>query len=234
MMLSQRKVFRDTAARVLRREMRDIKDAAKKAIGKRDAVSLNLWLDQYYQKHETFVYRQFSPVMSAYADMVAGVAGDEVNAKEGQFNDQVDNFTRAYINAYAARHVGISRENVWKRIQEALETEDPIEALDESLDHYEDVRADEIARLESTRENNAAARMIYVAAGFLKIRWRSFNASCPYCSNLDGAVVGVEQTFLSSGEDYQPEGAESPLRPSSDIGHPPAHDGCDCMITAWR
>lgn len=234
MMLSQRKVFRDTAARVLRREIRDIKDAAQKAIGKRDAQSLDLWLVQFYQKHEAFVHRQFSPVMSAYADMVAGVAGDEVNAEEGQFNEQVDHFTRAYINAYVARHTGISLENMRKRIQEALQTDDPMAALDESLDAYEDVRADEIARWESTRENNAAARMIYVAAGFIKIRWRSFNKSCPYCSSLNGAVVGIEQTFISSGEDYQPEGADTPLRPSSDVGHPPAHDGCDCMITAWR
>jgi HK97 family phage portal protein len=234
MMLSQRKVFRDTAARVLRREMRDVMDAAKKSLGKRDAQSMDLWLNQYYQRHEELVRRQFTPVMSAYADMVAGVAGDEVNATDGQFNDQVDRFVRSYINMYAARHAGISLENVRKRIQAALETEDPIAALDESLDAYQDVRADEIARLESTRENNATARMVYVAAGFVKIRWRSFNKSCPYCSNLDGAVVGVEQTFIASGESYQPEGADSPLRVNNDIGHPPAHDGCDCMITAWR
>lgn len=234
MMLSQRRVFRDTAARVLRREMRDVMDAAKKSLGKRDAQSLDHWLTQYYQRHGELVRRQFTPVMSAYADMVAGVAGDEVDATDGQFTAQVDNFTRAYINAYVARHTGISLENVRKRIQAALETEDPVAALDDSLDAYQDVRADEIARLESTRENNATARMIYVAAGFAKIRWRSFNQSCPYCSNLDGAVVGVEQTFIASGENYQPEGADMPLRVNNDIGHPPAHDGCDCMITAWR
>ena len=180
MMLSQRKVFRDTAARVLRRELRDVLDAAKKAIGKRDAQSLNLWLDQYYQKHEAFVQRQFSPVMSAYADMVAGVAGDEVNANEGQFNDQVERFARAYVNAYAARHVGINLANVRALIADATDQEDPIQALESAFENYQDARADEIALKESNRENNATSRLVYVAAGFKRMGWHAVD-HCEYC-----------------------------------------------------
>jgi len=93
-------------------------------------------------------------------------------------------------------------------------------------------RGEQIAVDEATRANNAAAATLYSMAGVLALRWRSFNKSCPYCQSLDGRVVGMQDYFLMAGQDYQPEGAERPLKPGSDVRHPPAHDGCDCMITA--
>jgi hypothetical protein len=63
------------------------------------------------------------------------------------------------------------------------------------------------------------------------IRWVAFGESCPYCSALDGQVVGINRFFLEAG-DFQPEGADRPLTVSSNVGHAPAHAGCDCMTVA--
>lgn len=233
LMISQRRVIHDTAARVLRREMRDVLEAAKKAFGKRDLQTFNLWLDQYYQKHQSFVHRQFSPIMSAYADMVAGIAGDEVNGQEGQFNNQVDNFSRAYVNAYATRHVGISLAHMREMITDATVHDDQIQALESAFESYGDSRSDEIARWESNRLNNATARMVYVSAGFKNIRWNAKD-NCEYCTSLDKKVISVDDYFLRSGENYQPEGATKPFSVKHDTGHPPLCDGCECLVSAER
>jgi len=60
----------------------------------------------------------------------------------------------------------------------------------------------------------------------------AFGDSCPYCRHLDGRVIGITEYFLQAGEEIQPDGAERPLRVSSNKGHPPYHGGCDCMAMA--
>jgi hypothetical protein len=73
---------------------------------------------------------------------------------------------------------------------------------------------------------------LYAAAGVTILRWHSFGESCPYCTRLHGRTVGIQQNFIGAGEDFQPEGVDTPLTPKNDIRHPPAHKGCDCMIQA--
>jgi len=63
----------------------------------------------------------------------------------------------------------------------------------------------------------------------VKIRSVAFGSNCPYCSHLNGKVIGIDETFLEPGQ-FQPEGAEAPLKISHRMSHPPYHGGCDCGI----
>jgi HK97 family phage portal protein len=233
MMLSQRRVFHDVTARVIKREVRDVLEAAKKAFAQRDAQTFTLWLDQYYQKHEEFVRRSYSATMAAYAENVADVAGDEINADAAQYADSLDRFARSYVASFASRYVGINLNNIRQQAQDALAQEDPATALETSLEAYQDVRAGEVARWESNRENNAAARLVYVMAGFPKLKWRSGD-DCAYCKSLNDQEIGIDEYFLRAGDEYQPEGADAPFSVKHDTGHPPLCNGCDCLITAAK
>jgi hypothetical protein len=233
MMLSQRKVFHDVTARIVKREARDVLEAAKKAFGQRDAQTFNLWLDLYYQKHEEFVRRSFSATMAAYAENVADVAGDEVNADAAQFADSLERFARSYVASFASRYVGINLANIRQQAQEAFGQADPAQALEASLETYHASRADEVARWESNRENNAAARLVYVMAGFSKLKWRAGD-NCAYCTGLHDQVIGIDEYFLRAGSEYQPEGADAPFSVKHDTGHPPLCNGCECLITAAK
>jgi hypothetical protein len=73
-------------------------------------------------------------------------------------------------------------------------------------------------------------KQAYVVAGISRIRWVGAGKSCPYCSSLDGRIIGITDNFIGKGEEFNPEGAEGPLVPSFNVGHPPAHAGCDCSI----
>ena len=69
------------------------------------------------------------------------------------------------------------------------------------------------------------------AAGVFTLVWRTVGDSCPFCRTLDGSVVSVQSNFIDAGETFDADGADTPLQPDSAIGHPPAHPGCDCMVS---
>jgi hypothetical protein len=239
LMTTQKPVIQDVAARCIRREIHDVKDAAGKMLkdSARDQQQMDTWLTNFYQGHQDFVRKQFAPVMTGYGQLVAGAAGDEVSA-EG-WTPEIEQFVRAYLNSYAVRHCGISEAEIRKMIEKAMTAaaasgEDPLDVLNGDLSDWEDVRSGEIAGRESVRENNAVAKAVFMGAGFTEMVWIANAKACDYCANLNGDVVSVTENFLNAGQDYQPDGTSSPLKPSGNVGHPPAHDGCECLVAAWR
>ena len=234
MMTAEKKVIKDVALRICRREAHDVGEAARKMLKptKRDAESFSRWLEQFYREHQNFVQKQFAPTMTAYGEMVAGAAGDEVGA-DG-WDAGTEKFVREYITSYAQRHVGISEAEMFALIQKAVAAADDFSTLDDDLSAWADTRSDVIAGAESVRENNAVAKAVYMAAGFTTLVWVANSSACDYCASLNGQTVSVFSNFLHAGEDYQPGGTDRPLKPSGNVGHPPAHAGCECLAAAWN
>ena len=226
------KSFAQAAARVLRREINDVRKAAGKMLRQRDLPGFNRWLDQFYSDHASFVRREMLPVYQTFAELVATEAADEV-AFDGLSDAALEKFMREYVETYAARHTGSSKGQIERLLTESVNAgTDLMAALEERFGEWESTRPDKIASLETVRSGNAVAKFAYMAAGVTLIRFIASGKSCPYCSSLDGKVISVESNFLEEGQDYQPEGADAPLAPGYSIGHPPVHDGCDCGIMA--
>ena len=222
------RVYRDVAARVLRRERNDVSAAAKKQLGSRGLPEFQIWLEEFYAEHGRFVFSSFEPVARAYAELVAGAAHDEVGELP-ELTETDEAFVRDYLVSFAARHCNVSRARLSHLLLEAV---DPLEAIEAELAGWPEKRAEETARWEAVRFGNALAKAIYISAGIIRLRWRAFDESCPYCTALDGQVVGVQEFFLQAGSAFQPEGASHPLTPQHNVGYAPAHDGCDCMVVA--
>jgi len=233
---ANRSVYADVLARVLRRERNDVGNAASKMLAKRSHAEFDLWLEGFYEEHGRFVYDQVAPVATSYGELVSAAVGDEINEQplsEDGLTPEVQDWIHSYLAAHAARHGATSRMLIRETIDKAIASgEDPAQAVVLLLEGWPDQRAVLEAQNESVRFGNALAKFLYVGAGFVKVRWRAFGESCPYCTQLDGQVVGVQEFFLPAGVDFQPEGADYPLNPGHNIGHAPAHDGCDCMVTA--
>ena len=78
---------------------------------------------------------------------------------------------------------------------------------------------------DDVRFNLMLAKMAWTAAGITTLMWITTGSStCPYCSSMDGRIVGIEKNFLDQGDGIDD------MKPSTSIGHPPLHAGCDCMI----
>jgi hypothetical protein len=69
---------------------------------------------------------------------------------------------------------------------------------------------------------NALARFFFSSGGVTKLVWSG--GDCPICQELDGVVVGIEDSFASAGDDIGGMTAES------NTFHPPLHQGCQCEI----
>jgi len=225
-------LYKDTAARVLRREVNDIRGQMDKMTSARamDSTKFLLWLEEFERDHADFVKKQLMPLNGSYGEAVAAEALDEVGS-EDEIGPEVMRFIDSYTGGFAARHTGISLDRIRQAIKAAQQKQQPIEdAIGSELDTWEGSRSSNIAEEESTRFNNAVAKTVFAIAGIQKLKSVAFGDSCPYCKALNGKIIGIKQFFLQPGDQLLPDGVDEPLTSSTAIGHPPYHGGCDCMI----
>ena len=224
---SHRRLFVEAARSLLRNERADVVVAATERLGQRSGTGeFRTWLDDFYSADfEQNVIDGMQGAASTYLEEVREAVRDEGY----EHDDSMDRWLRRYLEVYAARHMGASRA----AIDAALDADgDPLENVVAVADRWQDDRAGRIATDETVRLGNAVVVAIYAVVGVRSLRWHSFGDSCPYCRALNGKTVGIDSYFLKAGDDFQPDGAEIVLRPSSNVRHPPIHGGCDCMVSA--
>jgi len=131
------------------------------------------------------------------------------------------------MERFARRHAASSEGQLASLLLD--EIEDKEAAVEERLGEWEERRPTKIGDREATQLGDAVAKVVFVAAGVRLLRWQTTGDNCPYCEEMNGRVVGVDQSFIPKGGDLSPEG-EQTYRPSGNIGHAPLHTGCDCTV----
>jgi hypothetical protein len=234
---SYARVIRDAMERVIRRERNDILQGAGKVMRKRGVGDLNRFIEEFYTGHQEFTREQITPAFTALAEAVGASALREIN-QQWQWTPELEEWLDDYIRAFAQRHSLRSQQQLLDLIAATVDEEgDVLEALTVRFDEWENgvddlaaSRPEKIAAENSVRLGQGFAREAFFAAGVLSLVWVATGSeTCPYCQALDGRTVGREAVFLVAGEDFAPGGAE-PLNPGSDVRHPPAHAGCDCLL----
>jgi len=160
---------------------------------------------------------------------MAGAAAQDVGAEA----PAIDAFAAGYVARYAARHIGKSRQE----IQAAIEVEEAerAQALKDLKTRWRNERPAIVAADEAQRAGHAAARAAWLALGVKYLRWvTSGSDTCPYCRDLDGKTIGIQTVFIEAGREFEPTGADKPMKTTINIGHPPLHRGCNCGIVASR
>lgn len=232
LMLAIQPSIEDMAGRIIRREVNDIRAAARKQFGGRGKTDFLNWLDEFLNEHVNFIFRQMIALALGYGEQVAEAAAEEVGLIDLD-KKRLERFIRRYVNAFASRRVDQVRRKVEKVLNKAAnEDGDPLEYLENDLGTWEESQAVTIGREESTRLNGAVSETVFFMAGFTSLIWRNYGDSCPYCKSLDGKVVGRDEWFLQAGMEFLPDGADKALTPQRNVRHPPAHKGCDCLISA--
>jgi hypothetical protein len=230
---AQLPVFVDAVKRINKREAQDIKAAVEKYLRLRDMAQFNLWLDEYYRDHLETIYRVMDPVYQAYAALVLGSVRDELEIDKDDLDEPARRWIRAYVAAYASRHTIDHKAQVVEVIRQSQTVEDVNldTALGEKFSAWQDVTAAAEAAEETNRAANGLARELYILSGVTLLVSVSSGESCPYCDELDGRTVGIDEAMLDAG-DFKPVGAEKPLTKRNPSYHPPYHEGCDCYIVA--
>ena len=220
-------IYEAMAKKVVKRETAEVKKAVKKHLLTRDKTSFMEWMHKFYNGHNEYMNRTYKPVFVSYRDAIQKEVADELGLT-GDIDKQ-ERFMDEYLQSHINQHINSSQGQIGAILRDS---EDPADDINKRMDEWEATRPNKIARLETVQFSNAIARETYRSIGIQRLQWVASANSCPYCSSLDGRIVGIDRTFLGSGTSFHPEGASEPMAIKHDIFHPPAHEGCECQIMA--
>jgi len=231
LMEEYQKVFSDAISRIYRRERSDILTAAKRIFKSRTLADFNRFLDDFYQEHKEYVFRNMLKVTETYGKLVALAAADEVGE---DFIDQeaVQRFVKSYVDSFTRREEYDSRKRITQAINRAQKNgTDIVDELDSEMEDWDTTRADADGNYESSRANGAFSKLAWTLLGIAFITWvTSPGKNCPICAELDGKRIPISMTFVKAGDQLNQDG--EPYTVQQDHAHPPLHDGCNCMIVA--
>lgn len=226
---AQARVYADVAGRLLRREANDIGNAARRFLQNRSLREFDQWLREFYEEYKDVVASNMRPVAQAYAELVAGEAQREVGGEIDE--ERLARFIQAYVARQGVRHVARNEARLRRILVE--NPDDLLAEIEQELELWRtDERARSFAQDESVRAGNAVAHFAYTVLGVQVLRWAAVGESCPYCESQNGRVVSITEVFVPAGSSLEPDGADEPMQVTRNIGHPPLHAGCDCVITA--
>lgn len=226
---SYKRIFEAAAQKVVQREKQNVLKAAKKHLQERSSSSFVEWLDDFYREFPQFIRREMRAAIFGLTEAIQSIAGEEVNANIGM-TPELEKFAEDYMEAYTQRYVGSSRGQLRSIVNQAIDDgDDLIGVVETRLDQWEERRPGKVAMNETVQASNAIARFVFAAAGVSRLRWHALGSkTCPYCQEMDGKVVGIEEPFLArDGELESDDGRMAINRPTR---HPPLHQGCVCVI----
>lgn len=230
---SQIPLLADIASRVTRRETNDVGRAVAKYLRRADDLGgFRAWLETFYEEHADFVGRNFAPAMESVALLVLQSVASELQDEANDTRKQkLIDFVDEYVRALGLRW-SLSSKGQLLQLADETPADELADTLDERLLDWQETTPDKAGRREAGQGVNALAWVAYGAFAVSKLVWHtSGKETCPYCSSLEGVVVGIDEPFLNAG-DFQPKGADAPLKIRRNTFHPPVHDGCDCVVLA--
>jgi len=180
------------------------------------------WLDEFYGDDLR------GSLLASLGPLFARYAAEVWRAEGGSGNPPAD-FVAALAGAYADHHLNSSRIHLQELVKEAGEDK-MLDALRARFTEWAEKRPAKVAANETVRTANAMAVERMRSEGVVTKRWASSGGACPYCKGLDGTAVEIDRPFFTPDDSYQPEGAETPLTFTSEIGAPPVHQGCACSV----
>ena len=238
-------LIEEAAQRLLKREAKAVRRMMKRQLGGlpdgrelRGTDGLFTELEEFYHGEFTEVIAEaLLPLVRSYAREIYTQAALEVGFPP-EFTPELEEFIRGYVSVSAAQHARTSRQELQAIISKMNFTE-VLNALELKLDEWLEKRARKMAARQTTEGNGAFSKFAYIAGGVVTLRWVTAGAAtCPFCRKLNGKTIETFENFINAGEALESveegEGLDadkiSNLVPRKNIGHPPAHPGCDCFI----
>jgi SPP1 gp7 family putative phage head morphogenesis protein len=220
------------AQRIVTKESRAVKKAAKQHLEKRAVSDFQRWLSDFYLTMPDHVKRTLGPVQDAYMTTVYQQAAAATGTLIKEIPVEVKTWLTGYMDTYIKRHLGSSQGQI-NKILNAQDIDNVYAALVQRMDDWEQNRAKKIADDEVVRQANAIAREAYRKAGVTKYKWVAVGDNCPFCRELNGKIVGRDEPFMADGDVLYAKDQNDnymALKASGPKLHPPIHRGCDCYI----
>lgn len=228
-------IYQDVAARMVRREVKDLREALASHTKKRTIQDFLRWLEGFYQQYRAVLIDAFHPAMVSLAKQMAGVVAAELEQEDAGVTERQREFIDSYLSNFADYATIGSQRQLEAIVREALaENADPAPLLEERLDGWAESKADKIAKQQAYEAGNALIVSLYGAAGVAYLRWVARGDSCPHCRGLNGKVVGINGYFINAGDSVEGGEGDEPMLVRRNTRHAPIHGGCDCTVVAEK
>jgi HK97 family phage portal protein len=222
-----RPLLRDATQSLIKGEIRALRNAIKDEL--RGASSMSAWVQrQYGPQMQERVVRVLGPVIRAYQQQVALMAGAEVGGDPGDLAAWID----SYIEMLARRYVGYNKTQLL-RVIENMNPDELADSLEKLAEKWEADRAEDVASEEAVRAGSAILRAAYAALGIAALRWVADSDPCDFCRQIAGTVVTTVEPFAGSGTEIETSTGER-MQMTQTIMNPPLHRGCQCEIVPER
>ncbi len=226
-------IYQDVAARMVRREINDVRRALESFTKKRSIQDFVLWLDTFYTDYRAVLKDAFLPTMVSLAQQMTGMVASELDLDDAGVTDALRQFIDEYLEQFAALTAIGGQKQLEAIIREALnEGADPAPLVEERLDGWAETKAGKLAGQQAFEAGNALITAAYGAAGVTLLRWQTNSGACPYCQRLNGKVVGIQEYFIGAGDALDGDEGSEPMTVRRNTRHGPIHDGCECTVVA--
>jgi hypothetical protein len=223
-----RSVFEDSAERIIKREVTDLKRNSKKFLGDGNVREFERWLDSYYdEKHSEYISKAFKSPVRSLGESIQTLAFEEVGSelrRTPDFDERTDKFVSLMGKKVAGRNKTILLGVMEKNKRNVEEMNEQVLA---TADKWAESRATTIANRELHLTGNNFTKSAFAFAGVTRLIWiASGSDTCPICEEMDGKVVDINRDFAGAGDQV------ADLSVGSNVSHPPIHDGCSCTISS--
>jgi HK97 family phage portal protein len=222
------RLFEDAIGRLVKREVSDIRRVVPRRLTNGSIGEFEEWLATFYEDLRGVVPGYLLAAMQSLADEILEAVADEVGGDEPVMDAE---WIDEYLANFAAVYTVGGEKQLRTLLAESANEEEATEAILERMDGWEENRASKSAFDQAIEAGNAIALFGMITMGVTEKVWTG--GDCPLCQKLNGMVVGIEQNFLSTGDELEVDDEDTANLPIvRNIGHPPLHGGCDCVILA--
>ena len=221
-----RPLIRVAAEKLVNREVKAVAREAKKNNKERGTRDFNKWMDKFYSSLPDIVKRELGPTLNGYMEQMADEISREIGESISQ--DELRVYIEEYIDGVGRQWVDSSRGQLILLLDE-IENDD-FTPIIKRTEGWQEKRAGKIESETRVGAANAIASFGFAAAGLGSIWALRTTENCPYCQGLEGKRVAPGGFFLLGGTEYDPPGAEQPMKVRGNTKYPPAHGACDCYL----
>jgi HK97 family phage portal protein len=145
----------------------------------------------------------------------------------------IDDSVKLLANTYEETTLELLKVKLSEGIERGLGIDELASIVKEIYDFSDEVRAETVARTEVFRIANSANHEVWKQSGVVKtIKWYTAvdERVCPFCSQLHGKTISVEETFFEKGDEVEGTDGTRMTLDYTDVAYPPLHPSCRCYI----
>jgi len=224
-----RPVFASAGARIAKRQANEVKKAAKKFLPDGQTRQFLEWVDDYFGKAPDWIQRDIKAEALSLANAISDLAASQVDG-ETLPDEDVRTMIDDYSLNFGTRTAESKKAQLNKIVEENINSEELQAVIEERATEWEEKDGDKISANETVFIASMVARALFRHNGYTKLKFiNTSGKSCPFCSQLDGQIVGISEPLIAEGESITASDG-SGMKIYGAKMHTPIHQGCQCDI----